>query len=581
MEIKMKKRFEYKNLPDMKSILDEVGKVAADTVIGKTLFMEEKGVASEAEYKRKMAEEGHIMKHSHIGWNSWDATAKGVEEVYNTLQKRGSYVDRFGFCLDWVMGVPAEYRDKLPIGTGLTFKDPDEWQKLGQIVPVQPHLGDHMIASCNSFENTRYALAAGVTTIGNVSHYYTYEYPGVDIEEQRVIDMLKAIVLMGKFKDQGTIIHSNVDDGFGSQFHDLANLVGWCIMERYIVEELLGGRMCHCFGNLFSDPVLRMTFNQAMWEINTYKTPGSMIYGNTIDFGFDYDRNFGALSSFVMADSMGQSKCPTGHAVTPIPVTEAARVPSIEEIVQAHMTVDMMIEKGRYYSPYINWTEINAEKNLLVACGRIFFERIMNGLDDLDVDITHAGEILGALKSIGSEQLEEVFGVGKADKLAMRGRIPVRPTNIVMTINERQREISEQIQNLEGALQDVNVIIGSTDGHEFGKEIVKSILLQAGANVFDLGKSVPVQDILDTMIESESRFVVMSSFNGIALSFAREMLEGLEKSGMDAHLIMGGLLNENKDGSDLAVDVSDDLRALGVSCDNNAEGLVDTIRAFL
>ncbi len=165
MEIKMKKRFEYKNLPDMKSILDEVGKVAADTVIGKTLFMEEKGVASEAEYKRKMAEEGHIMKHSHIGWNSWDATAKGVEEVYNTLQKRGSYVDRFGFCLDWVMGVPAEYRDKLPIGTGLTFKDPDEWQKLGQIVPVQPHLGDHMIASCNSFENTRYSLAAGVTTI--------------------------------------------------------------------------------------------------------------------------------------------------------------------------------------------------------------------------------------------------------------------------------------------------------------------------------------------------------------------------------------------------------------------------------
>ena len=110
---------------------------------------------------------------------------------------------------------------------------------------------------------------------------------------------------------------------------------------------------------------------------------------------------------------------------------------------------------------------------------------------------------------------------------------------------------------------------------------MKSILLQAGANVFDLGKSVPVQDILDTMIESESRFIVMSSFNGIALSFAREMLEGLEKSGMDAHLIMGGLLNENKDGSDLAVDVSDDLRALGVSCDNNAEGLVDTIRAFL
>ena len=109
----------------MKSILDEVDKVAANTVIGKTLFMEEKGVASEAEYKRKMAEEGHIMKHSHIGWNSWDATAKGVEEVYNTLQKRGQLCRSFWtFCLDWVMGVPEKYRDKLPVGTGLTFEKP-------------------------------------------------------------------------------------------------------------------------------------------------------------------------------------------------------------------------------------------------------------------------------------------------------------------------------------------------------------------------------------------------------------------------------------------------------------------------
>ena len=42
MEIKMKKRFEYKNLPDMKSILDEVDKVAADTVIRISLFLEVK-----------------------------------------------------------------------------------------------------------------------------------------------------------------------------------------------------------------------------------------------------------------------------------------------------------------------------------------------------------------------------------------------------------------------------------------------------------------------------------------------------------------------------------------------------------
>jgi len=580
MEIKMKKRFEYKNLPDMASIRNDIDKIAKTVTIGETLFMKEFGVKSEAEYKKKMAAKGHIMKHTHIGWNSWDFTAKGTEYIYEELKKRGSYVDRFGYCLDWVMGVPEHLRHILPVGTGLTFKSPEEWARIGQIVPIQPHLGDHMIASLNSVENAVCALNAGVTTMGNISQYYTYEYPGIDMEEERVIDMMKAVGVMGKFRDQGTIIHSNVDDGFGAQFHDLANLVGWCMLERYIVEDLLGGGMCHCFGNLFSDPMLRMTFEQAMWEINKTKTPGSMIYGNTIDFGFDYDRNFGALASFVNGDIIGQNRCPSGHAVTVIPVTEAARIPSADEIIQGHMTVDIMIEKARFYKNYINWDKIEADKNILVTCGRVFYERVLNGLDDIGVDLQHPGEILGALKAIGPEQLEEKFGVGQADKLAMRHRIPVRPTDIVSTINKKQSDISDKIENISDSLKGYNVIVGSTDVHEFGKEIVKNVLLRANANVFDLGSSVPVSEIVDTVVETESTVVLISTFNGIALSFAKELQEALDKNNLKAHIIMGGLLNENKDGSDLPVDVTEDLRKLGVNSDNNAEELINIIKSY-
>lgn len=580
MDIKMKKRFEYKNLPDMKTIRSDIDKIAKTVTIGETLFMRENGVKSEAEYKRKMAACGHVMKHTHIGWNSWDATAKGTEYIYGELKKRGSYVDRFGYCLDWVMGVPEHLRHLLPVGTGLTFKNPEEWAKIGQVVPVQPHLGDHMIASLNSVENTVCALNAGVTTMGNISQYYTYEYPGIDMEEFRVLDMVKAIGVMGKFRDQGTIIHSNVDDGFGAQFHDLANLVGWCMLERYIVEDLLGGGMAHCFGNLFSDPLLRITFEHAMWDINKSKTPGSMIYGNTIDFGFDYDRNFGALASYVSGDIIGQNHCPSGHAVTAIPITEAVRIPSADEIIQAHMTVDMMIEKAKFYGNYINWDKIESDKNVLVACGRVFFERVLNGLDDLGVDIKHAGELLGALKAIGPEQLEEKFGVGQYDEYAMRHRIPVRPTDIVSTINKKQDAISGKIENIEGSLTGSKVIVGSTDVHEFGKEIVKNVLLKADASVFDLGTSVTVSEIIDTVIESESTVILMSTFNGIALSFAQELLAALKEKNLDVHVVMGGLLNENKDGSDLPVDVTEDLVKLGVNCDNDAEKLIDTIKSY-
>ena len=33
----------------------------------------------------------------------------------------------------------------------------------------------------------------------------------------------------------------------------------------------------------------------------------------------------------------------------------------------------------------------------------------MNALEDLDVDITHAGEIVAVLKAIGPEQLESIL----------------------------------------------------------------------------------------------------------------------------------------------------------------------------
>ena len=38
------------------------------------------------------------MKHSHIGYNTWDTTKVACEKLYYELQKRGSYVDRFGFA---------------------------------------------------------------------------------------------------------------------------------------------------------------------------------------------------------------------------------------------------------------------------------------------------------------------------------------------------------------------------------------------------------------------------------------------------------------------------------------------------
>ena len=244
-----------------------------------------------------------------------------------------------------------------------------------------------MIGSLNSVENTVNGLRAGVTTIGNLAHYYTFEYPGFDMEYLRTTEYMKSIAIMGNFKDDGVFIHSNLDDGYGAQFHDLANLLGWARIERYVAEELLGARVGHCYGNLFSNPFSRIVFNRAVFMVNTYNTPGSFVNGNTIDYGLDISRNYGALCSYSLADIVCQMKFPTGCAIAPVPLTEAIRVPTPEEMVQAHLAVDMMIEKAPYYVDLVDWEKVEYEAELLVRGSNVFFERVMNALDDLDVDI--------------------------------------------------------------------------------------------------------------------------------------------------------------------------------------------------
>lgn len=582
MDIEIKRRYNEKELPDMKTIRSDAKKIASKITIGETLFMKEYGVKSEVEYKQKMMEAGKIMKHSVIGWNSWDVTEDGIRAVYNGLKEAGSGIDRLGICCDWIMGVPEQYRDRFQASGSLILNTPEEWSRLGQVVPVHPHLGDHMIGSLNGVENVTNALNAGVTSIGNLAQYFTYEYPGLEMEDYRTEDYIKAMAIMGEFKDQGVCMHCNLDDGYGAQFHDVANLLGWAKLERYVAEDLMGGRLAHCYGNLFSDSFLRIVFNRALSMINKYGTPGTFVNGNTIDYGFCLPRNYAALCAYALPDVACQLMYPSGYAVAPVPFTEAIRIPEPKEIIEAQLTMDMVIEKAPYYARYINWEKVNADAEKLVVGANQFFERVMNALDDLGVDINHGGEIVSVLKAIGPEQLEIAFGAGRKDEEAMRTRVPVMPTSIVQTINKIQDEaLAKQSFEGDGPLSGVAVVVGSTDVHEFGKEVIRNYLRKAGAKVFDLGVSVSIGEIADTLVETGSKVLCMSTYNGMAYSFAKDLMEGLKRTGMeDTHVLMGGRLNEAMDGSDVPIDVTDKLTAMGVNADNNLDTIVETIASF-
>ena len=79
------------------------------------------------------------------------------------------------------------------------------------------------------------------------------------------------------------------------------------------------------------DPLTRLAFQRALARVTS--TPGSMVYGNTTIYGAGEVENYANLASYLLVDIIGQRAEPTGHGLNPVPVTEALRIPEIDEIV--------------------------------------------------------------------------------------------------------------------------------------------------------------------------------------------------------------------------------------------------------
>ncbi len=227
-------------LPDPNALMANGFEIADDLKLGRSLFSETMGVASESAYKAQCIRDGTIMYHAHIGLGSWSATAEALRLIFRIAQEEGYQIDRAGICLDRRMAVPAAFRDGIPAETGPMLEISKDWQAVGQTVPIQPHMGDFMIGFPAATTNTVNALRAGVTTIGNLSQYFSHQAPMWHDPVATVAETVRAIAILGRRREDGLMLHSYLEDGFGALFQDCATVAGWAYLERYIVENLLG-----------------------------------------------------------------------------------------------------------------------------------------------------------------------------------------------------------------------------------------------------------------------------------------------------------------------------------------------------
>jgi methylmalonyl-CoA mutase cobalamin-binding subunit len=568
--------FPEKVLPDAEALIAEARETARTVTVQPSPFLSTYEVGCEIDYKRRCTADQRVMMHAQIGFRDLDKSRRAWAEIWEALDKAGHRVDRYGICLDWSMGYPAARRKDMPRGTGLIMKDLDDWRALTGMAPVAPHFGDFVIGTPAAFENTIAALLSGSTSIGNLGQYFAFRQPHWDDEIFTTAESLKAIALTAA-QPVPIIVHSSLDDGFASMFTDLACSLGAILLEQYIVDDLLGGHSSYSYGNTYARPDLRLAFQRAAQQVT--RTPGTMIYGATTMYGPNHAENYAALATYLRIDIYGERTRPAGHAVNPTPVTEAERIPDIDEIIDVHMFANRLVALESTLDEVAREDAVDALADRIVEGGRRFRANVLTGFEAAGIDITNPFEMLLAIRRVGSKRLETLFGPGEPAPRRLRGRIPIARS---FSIEQLEHDGEGLVNRLARSERDriararLKACVATTDVHEYGKILVESVLRQLDVEIIDGGISTDPNDLVDQAVTTGADFIALSSYNGVALQFFTQLKGELDARNSSLPVFVGGKLNRIPDGSNtsLPVDISEELASAGATVCRSVDSMI-------
>lgn len=551
--------------------------LAKTWTVGPSAFLSEVGAASEVAYKRRQMAAGRIMRHAQIGYRDPEKSRRAYAEVHEQAMAEGAGVDRYGLCLDWSMGYPRERRAEGLRGTGMILEGPEDFARLTAAAPVAPHFGDFVLGFPAAVETTQAALAAGSTAIGNLGQYFTFRLPGWDDDVATTAATVTALGLIAG-QDAEVLVHSNLDDGFAATLSDLASALGAALIEKYIVEELVGAPVSHCYGHHFSDPVTRLAFQIALTRANP--TPGTMVYGNTTAYRGEAAANYASLAGYLLVDVLAQARNPSGHAVNPVPVSENRRIPEVDEIVDAQLFADRLIAQAADHVPLVDPAEADVLAEQLLAGGEAFRDRTLAGLAEAGFAIDDPMELMLALRRIGARHLEALFGPGPAEGDGRRR--PLVPASALLELDRLAEERLARTDAAERALvagASLTALVATTDVHEHGKGLVERLFAGLGVAARDGGVSCDPDDLAEAARQTGADLIALSTYNGVALSFMADLKQELDALGLQIPVLIGGRLNQIPESSNtsLPVEVGDELRALGAVVCREVEDAVPAL----
>jgi methylmalonyl-CoA mutase cobalamin-binding subunit len=546
------------------------GRASAPTVVPQTAFLRSVDAASEVEFKRRCRDSGEVMYHLHIGLSTWEATEHALKSVVDGLAAHGHRAHRFGLAFDRAMGVPEEQRHLTVKETGPRV-NADDWVRLAQAAPIQPHTGDYMIGFPAGFQNAQRALAAGITTIGNVGQYTAYELLGGSDEVLVTEETVRALAAIAAVRERGGLAHSNLEDGSATQASHFGAYVGWAALELYVVETLIGARLAHCFGNTIQNPEHRAVVHFALDDLRNGDSIGSMIYGNTVDQrAGEWARNVATTTAQIMFDIALQLRRPTGHAVNPVPLTEAERIPSPAEIIEVHLLARELEHEVRKAPDMYDWERLERVGAAAATYARSFRDRALAVFADDGLDTEDAAQVLLAMRRTSMSDLEQRVDLDAPDEVGALE--PWKSSHV--------RRLAERITSRDGdssdRLRGRRFVLAVLEVHDLVRDALARALPRVGAEVVLLGAGTPIDGVIRAASDEDADAIVLGTYNGNALALGERLQAASSDIGWHGDIYMGGILNQDT-GEGLPVDVRPQLAALGVRCVERVEDLVDML----
>lgn len=564
--------------PDGNDMVREGREMAKDIPWNKSRFLKETGYKSHLEYRKENLKNGKQTYQLLVGLST-------LEEELDAIKKIDEFHKRTGFEVRSMQSIPSQLVgldpkdwEGAPKPTSYLMEKGEDWLAHTEAAPVDCCWQDWHLASPNNLNETKYALEAGTSRLGCFSTFI-WEYPGYNEEKKRFSDMFRTMGILAAKKDEGLDCVTYPEDGMPGFFMDVASYVGYEMIEHYIIEDLCGARMALSYGGLLSEIVPRMAFALAMQKLyGTPDHPFVTYYNGSTNEQWDHDieANYGLGASEMLIEAIINLKYDMPTVINPVSVTEALRVPTLDElfnIVKCGIGVE---RKAKEWLDIIDFTKFEEMRDLLIEKGTKFYDNVMKGFEEAGVNIKDPLEMVMVLRRFDPVKFEQEFhpSIQEAGKFK-----PYVPTVLGRETMEMTENIVKDLKEkgYDSMVKGKKIVCGSADGHSYGLMLIDNVWSDMNAEVVDCGTNMEPSFILDLYDEEDADAVCVSVHCGQTLDYARQLKEEEKKRGKKYNIVIGGMLNSMLPGNTEPVDVSDIVEEMGICATNDFEKQINFI----